>query len=69
MEPERIFMHTAQTDAACKVQFVEWNIFVIENISYTVSLGPSGSGAASSKGSEGEWNVAFKRPDCSNLTD
>lgn len=59
----------AQTEAARKVQFVEWNILVIENISYTFSLGPSGCGAASSKGSEGEGNAAFKRSDCSNLTD
>lgn len=59
----------AQRDAACNVQFVEWNILVIENISYTFSLGPSGCGAASSKGSEGERNAAFNRSDCSNLTD
>lgn len=59
----------AQTDAAHEVQLVEWNILVIENISYTFSLGPSGFGAASSKGSEGEGNAAFTRSDCSNLTD
>lgn len=65
-----VHAHTvAQTDAARKVQFVEWNILVIENISYTFSLGPSGFGAASSKGSEGEGNAPFKRSDCSNLTD
>lgn len=58
-----------QTHAACKVQFVEWNILVIENTSYAFSHGPSGSGAAPSKGSEGERNGAFKRSDCSNLTD
>lgn len=60
---------TAQTDVACKVQFVEWNIPIIENISYAFSLGPSGLGAAPSKGSEGEQNGAFKHSDCSNLTD
>lgn len=68
----RVDMHVqtvAQTDAACKMQFVEWNILVIENISYTFSHGPSGFGAASSKGSERERNTAFKRSDCSNLTD
>lgn len=59
----------ALTDAACKIQFVEWNILVIENISYTFSPGPSSFGAASSKGSDGERNAAFKRSDCSNLID
>lgn len=58
----------AETDAACKVQFVEWNIPVIENISYAFSLNPSSSGAAPSKGSEGEQNGVFKCSDCSNLT-
>lgn len=48
---------------------MEWNILVIENISYTFSLGPSGRGAASSKGSEGEGNAASNRSDCSNLAD
>lgn len=30
-------MQIAQTDAACNVQLVKWNILVIENISYSLS--------------------------------
>lgn len=35
-----MFTHIARADTACNVQFVKWNILVIENISYSLTCPP-----------------------------
>lgn len=35
-----MFTHIARADTACNVQFVKWNILVIENISYSLACPP-----------------------------